>query len=325
MGMPSPGYSGQVFPQADLGGAADALRKAMKGFGTDEKAMIAVMSRIAPGQAASLRQVYRQRHSRDLIKDIESETSSYFREGLVALARGPLEQDVFNVHRSIKGMGTKEILLNDVLCGRSNADMTAIKTHFQHTYKKDMTKEVTDDLSAKTKEHFAMILAARRAEDSAPILRDEIERDVGDLYTATVAKSLGTDQLPVCSILSTRSDAQLRTIAQRFTERYHTTLDKVIGSEFSGHMKDTLLLQLNRAVDRAMTDAVQLEATMAGSGTKDDLLMNRAIRVYWQGPAHTDQVRRAYKHKYGGKELVNRVRGDTSGDQERLLVACLSQ
>ena len=293
----------------------------MKGFGTDEKALIAILSKPDPLQMRLLTQTYAQRHpGRNLEHDIGKETSGYFREGLLALVRGPLFQDVNNVNKSIKGLGTKESVMNDVLLGRSNADLHAIKQAYHETYHRALDADVKNDLSLKTERLFSMVLAAHRAEESAPIIPHEIDRAVEDLHRSMEAR-VGTDQITVCSILSSRSDGQIRTICQAFHTKYHISLEDAVSKEFSGHMRDALVLMVRRATDRAMSDAAQLEDAMKGIGTKDDLLVNRVVRVHWDY-AHKDQVKRAYTHRYK-KDLIDRIKGETRGDQERLLIACL--
>ncbi len=86
-------------------------------------------------------------------------------------------------------------------------------------------------------------------------------------------------------------------------------------------MEDALLMMLRGATDRAMRDAMLLEDTMRGMGTKDDLLLNRVVRCHWDR-AHMQQVKAAYRHRYG-RELAARIQGETHGDFERLLLACI--
>lgn len=293
----------------------------MKGFGTDENALIRVLSKPDPLQIALLRNTYNTRLRRNLEADIKSETSKYFRDGLVAIVQGPLGHDVHEVNRSIKGLGTKESVLNDVLIGRSNADMRAIKQAYQETFRKSLESEVKGDLSMKTEQLFGLIMAATRAEESTPIDPNQVDRDTQELHRAMDAR-IGTDQITVCSILSQRSDGQIRAINHHWKQKYHSDMEKVIDAEFSGHMEDALLLMLRRATDRVMSDATQLEEAMAGMGTKDNLLVARIVRVHWNRQ-HLDQVKRAYQHKYK-KDLVQRVKGEISGDYENLMVACLT-
>ncbi|KAI9723324.1 MAG: hypothetical protein M1812_001207 [Candelaria pacifica] len=317
---PSPGYIPDQVAQGDVSQEAEALRKAMKGFGTNERVLSSVLSQIDPLRMALLRKTYNQRFMHTLSSEIESETSSYFREGLLALVRGPLANDVLNLNKALKGAGTKETVLDDVLLGRSNADLNAIKQAYQLKYKRTLEDDVRSDLSAKTERLFMMVLSAQRQEESAPIVPQMIDHDVAELHRATEGRA-GAEQLAVCHIFSSRSDGQLRTIAQAYERKYQIPLEKVIVKEFSGHMEDALVSMLRCGTDRAMRDAILLEDTMKGPGTKDDLLVHRVVRYHWD-PAHMQQVKGAYKHKYK-KDLSTRIKGDTSGDLERLLLACV--
>jgi annexin A7/11 len=86
-------------------------------------------------------------------------------------------------------------------------------------------------------------------------------------------------------------------------------------------MEDALLYQLRAGRDRIMRDAMLLEDAMSGAGTKDLLLINRVVRCHWDRN-HMNQVKAAYRQRYG-RDLVSRIKGETSGDYEKLLVACV--
>jgi annexin A7/11 len=301
---------------------ADALRKAMKGFGTDEKTLIRVLANKDPLQVITIRDAYHRRHSRHLLNDVQSEVSGWFEEGLCAIIRGPLQQDVVLLRQASDGPGTKEKVLNDVLLGRSNADIRAIKDLYQRTYRQSLESMLKSELSMKTERHFLMVVAANRAEDSAPVIPQQVDQDVMELYKATEGK-MGTDELLVCNILSQRNDAQIRAIAHTYKQKFTRDLETVIKKEFSGHMEDALLYQLRTGTDKAMRDAIMLEEAMAGMGTKDQLLTNRVIRVHWDRN-YMQQVKGAYQHMFR-QSLVQRIKGETSGDYERLLCACLGE
>jgi len=62
---------------------------------------------------------------------------------------------------------------------------------------------------------------------------------------------------------------------------------------------------------------------MEGIGTKDERLTYRIIRAYWKGGRpYITGLRQAYEQKFK-KNLIKRVKSETSGDFERLLVAIL--
>jgi annexin A7/11 len=176
----------------------------MKGFGTDEKTLIRVLSTKDAYQVDMLR------------------------KRLCALVRGPLHQDVHLLENAMRGLGTKEKVLNDVLLGRSNADMRAIKDTYKSTFRRSLEADVKGDLSMKTERHFMMVLAANRNEN-APINPQQIDQDVMELYKATEGKT-GTDELLVCNILTQRSDDQIREIARTYEAKFRKNLESVIKS-----------------------------------------------------------------------------------------------
>lgn len=317
---PSPGYGGEV-AQGNAVPDVEALGKAMTGFRKDHDTVVRILTKQSPAEMALLRNTFAQRNGGTTL---ESKVDSYSRgnygDVLLQLVRGPLMADVYNVNKAIKGLGTKEDMLNDVLVGRSNADMQAIKAGYQQVFNKSMESDVEGDLSLKTKTMFQLIMRASRTEESAPYNAVQINQDAEAIYRSTGA--LTTVQETVFTILTQRSDNQIRAIAIEYQNKYKESLDHSIESKFSGHMRDALLLCVGRAVDRAKTDAYGLEDTMKGLGTKDNLLVNRLVRIHWD-KGHTDQVKKAYKHFFK-RDLIERVRGETSGDYRSALVGCLS-
>lgn len=304
----------------DMSRAADELRAAMKGFGTNETALIKTLAPLDPLQINAVKAAFNSRHHRDLMKDVHSETSGYFREGLEAMIRGPLDQDCHVLHESIKGVGTKESAMNDVLLGRSNADLNAIKQHYHHKYRRTLESDVKGDLSMKTERLFDMVMSARRNEESTPVIPQQVDADVQELYRATEGKT-GTDQIAVCQVFAHRSNGQLRAISQAYKQKYHRPLDQVILKEFSGHMEQALIYMLRKAEDPAKHDADLLEDSMKGMGTKDQALVRRIVMIHWSRD-RLQQCKAAYRHFYK-RELRQRVEGETSGDYRNLMVACI--
>lgn len=298
----------------------------MKGFGTDEKALIAILSNKDPLQVEYLRQAYHRTFNRDLVADIKSETSSWFETALVELARGPLLNDVHNLFNAVDGAGTNERVLNDILLSRSNADIQAIKGAWANTFRRSshprLETSIRGDLSMKTERHFSMVIDAKRAEDSAPVVPQQVDDDVMKIYQATEGR-MGTDEILVCSIFSMRNDNQIRAIAHTYKQKFNKDLEKVIKSEFSGHMEDALLFQLRYATDKYMHAAKLLEDAMTGMGTKDQLLISRVIRFHWDRNFLAN-VKAAYQQRYG-RSLASRIKGETSGDYRRTLLAAIGE
>ena len=86
-------------------------------------------------------------------------------------------------------------------------------------------------------------------------------------------------------------------------------------------MEDAFITMLRSATNPALRDAILLEECMAGMGTKDERLVVRVVRVHWDRQ-HKERVKSEYQRRYG-KDLIQRVRGETSGDYRDLMVALL--
>ena len=86
-------------------------------------------------------------------------------------------------------------------------------------------------------------------------------------------------------------------------------------------MERALLHQLRSGTDRVLRDALLLEDSMKGMGTKERHLLNRVLRCHWDRN-HMNQVKICYKQKFH-QTLRSRIEGEVGGDLERGLVACL--
>ncbi|BEI85239.1 hypothetical protein CcaverHIS002_0506400 [Cutaneotrichosporon cavernicola] len=307
-------------PQFD----ADRIRKATKGFGTDEDTVINVMMPLDAFQVDVLSRTFEQQNGRSLMITIEKEMSGWLEYILRLKSLGPLGGDLWLIHRAGKGMGTHEDLLNETLLCRSNEEMFLLKEGFRRMYNKDLVSFIRGELSMKTERMFNMALSGTRDENPM-VNHQQVQQDIETLYRAGPGK-IGTDEISICGILLQRSNQHLQALAQGFTQRHGLTLSKMIEKEFSGHMRDGLL-HISRFAETdgngVYRDAKLLEAAMAGMGTKDERLCYRLCRMHWDRQRF-GLVKNQYRQLYR-RDLVARVKGETSGKYQNALVSLISQ
>lgn len=67
------------------------------------------------------------------MKDLKSETSGNFRKLLERLMMDPVELDCFELKQAIKGLGTDEETLIEILASRSNNRLKAVNEKYQQS------------------------------------------------------------------------------------------------------------------------------------------------------------------------------------------------
>lgn len=116
-------------PSSDSG----KLRKAMKGLGTDEKAIIRVLGYRINEQRQEIVKTYKTELGRDLLKDLHSETSGSFRDTLESLMMTPIDYDAASYRKAIKGLGTDESTLIELLSTRSAEEILQAKEAYNRS------------------------------------------------------------------------------------------------------------------------------------------------------------------------------------------------
>lgn len=113
--QPHPG-----FVAADDG---NALRAAMKGFGTDEDEIIEILTTRSNQQRQKMRKYFTDQLGRDLIDDLKSELGGTFEDVIVGLMLTPEEYLCKQLNHAMDGMGTEEGTLVEIICTKTNEEM----------------------------------------------------------------------------------------------------------------------------------------------------------------------------------------------------------
>lgn len=307
---------------------AEILKKAMKGLGTDEKAIIHIVSHCNNQQRQEIKKMFKTMFGKDLIKELKSELSGDFEELVLALFMAPPQYDAWALRKAMKGAGTKESVLVEVLCTRTNAEIQEIIT----IYKTEIGRDLEKDISSETSGHFRRLLIsclqANRAEltpaqmeqvnqegPMAVIDLDQAREDAKALYKAGEGK-LGTDESTFLKILALRHTYQLQQVFREYEKLTGHSIIKAIDAEFSGDIKSGLKAVAQCAINRQEYFAEKLEKAMKGLGTDEGSLTRVIVS---RSEIDLGNIKMIYEKKYG-RPLAAAVKSETSGDFGRLLL-----
>ncbi|XP_076063063.1 annexin B9-like [Oratosquilla oratoria] len=304
-----------VNPPATFDPSSDgaALRKAMKGFGTDEKAIIAILANRTNIQRMQIMQKYQQSYGRDLIKDLKSELSGKFEEVIVALMTPTYEYLAKEINHAIIGLGTDERTLVEILCTGDNAYIYHIKNAYYHLYHKKLEQDIMGDTSGDFKRLLVSMCAGGRDEHNCdPNLAPTLAQQ---LYKAGEAK-MGTDEAEFNRIMSSYSYPLLRLVFEDYKKIKGKPFADAIKSELSGDLERGMMAIYRCIQNRAAFFAVEIHDAMAGMGTNDRALIRLVVT---RSEIDMGNIKEEY-HKIYKKTLEHDIKGDTSGDYKRVLI-----
>uniref|UniRef100_A0A673BZR2 Annexin n=1 Tax=Sphaeramia orbicularis TaxID=375764 RepID=A0A673BZR2_9TELE len=310
------GFRGTIkdFPGADPLRDVEVLRKAMKGFGTDEQAIIDLLGSRSNKQRVVLPRSYKTSYGKDLIKDLHSELSGDFRKLVMAMLKTPAQFDAHELNSAIKGAGTDEACLIEILSSRSNAEIKEICL----VYKQEFKKSLEDAISGDTSGHFRRLLislAQGNRDERENVDISLAKQDAQALYAAGENK-LGTDESKFNAILCARSKSHLRAVFLEYQRMCGRDIEKSISREMSGDLESGMLAVVKCIKNTPAYFAERLYKAMKGAGTKDKTLIRIMVS---RSEVDMLDIRQEYIKNYG-KSLYTDISGDTSGDYKKLLL-----
>ncbi|MCJ8735630.1 hypothetical protein PDJAM_G00249350 [Pangasius djambal] len=314
---------GTVLPCSDFDPASDAqdLRKAMKGFGTDEDTIINIVTKRSNAQRQEIRQVFKSLLGRDLMADLKSELSKNLCRLIMGLMMTPAEFDAKMMKKAMEGAGTDEHALIEILVTRSNQELKAMCAAYQKAFKKSLE----DDIRSDTSGHFCRILVslAQGAREEGPADMAKVLEDSQALADACNADS--DERIDkFMSILCTRSFPHLRKVFQEFVKCSNKDIEQIIKKEMSGDIKNAMFAIVRSVKNQPSYFADRLYKAMKGLGTDDRALIRIMVS---RSEIDLFNIRKEFKdtHDVSLHEFiqVETMVGDTSGDYRKtLLILC---
>ncbi|XP_065571609.1 annexin A4-like isoform X2 [Artemia franciscana] len=238
---------------------AEALRNAMKGLGTDEDAIIDILGRRTNRQRQQIADEYKSCYGKDLIKKLKKEVRGDFEDALVALMTPSKNYMATEVHEAIKGLGTDEDALIEILAGCSNEEMEEIAEAYQELYDTSLEDAVAGDTSGDFKSLLVALVQGSRKEGHF-VDEDTAKADAATLYEAVACskneqkyyaerlyksmEGFGTREKPLIRIIVSRSEIDLGDVKQEFMKKYEKSLEEAVANDTGRDFKKLLLALL---------------------------------------------------------------------------------
>uniref|UniRef100_A0A672N5X1 Annexin n=1 Tax=Sinocyclocheilus grahami TaxID=75366 RepID=A0A672N5X1_SINGR len=293
------GGQGTVRPFAQFNAAADAgvLDKAIKTKGVDEATIIETLVRRSNAQRQQIKAAYQQVNGKPLDVALKAALKGELEEVVLGLLMTPAQYDSFLLKSAMKGLGTDEDTLVEILASRTNKEIREIKQVFKQ-----------GNISASYH-------PATRSEDKI-VQEDLADKDARALYEAG-EKRKGTDCGVFIDILTSRNACHLRKVFQLYSKYSKVDVAKAIDLELKGDIENCLISVVKCAGNKPAFFVEKLNQAMKGSGYKGKILTRILVS---RSEIDLAKIKQEYQSKFG-KSLYQDIQDDTKGDYETILLA----
>uniref|UniRef100_A0A8D3C3R7 Annexin n=1 Tax=Scophthalmus maximus TaxID=52904 RepID=A0A8D3C3R7_SCOMX len=262
-----------VVPAGDFEPDRDAARieTAIKTKGVDEQTIIDVLTKRTYSQRRDIAFAYEKRAKKDMITALKAALSGSLETVVLGLMRSTAQYDASEIRGSIKGLGTDEETLVEILCSRSNDELVEIKKVYKELFKKELEKDVAGDTSGNFAKLLLALVQTKRAEPSSVVDFEKVDEDARALYDAGI-KNKGTDVATWISIMSERSVPHLQRVFQRYKSYSPYDMQESIVKEVKGDLQMSFLVLVQCFENKQLYFAKRLNEAMQSKSAKEKVV-----------------------------------------------------
>ncbi|XP_053452179.1 annexin A1-like [Nycticebus coucang] len=310
-----PGLAVSPYPSLDPYADVAAIHQALTVKGVDEGTIIDILTKRTNAQHQQIKAAYLQEKGKPLDEALKKALTGHLEEVALALLKTPAQFDADELHAAMKGLGTDEDTLIEILTSRSNKEIREINRVYRDELKRDLAKDITSDTSGDFRKALLSLVKDDQSEDFG-VNEDLADTDARALYEAG-EKRKGTDANVFITILTTRSYPHLRRVFQKYAKYSKHDMNKTLDLEMKGGIEKCLTAIVRCATSKSAFFAEKLQQAMKGVGT----LHKELIRIMVSRSEIDMNDIKAFYQKMYGVSLCQAIMDETKGDYEKILVS----
>lgn len=268
-----------------------------------------------------IKEEYKTKYSKDVYKQIDDKFSGNFNKFLVVIFDTPEESDSKSLYFAMKGMGTNEGTLIEILASRTSEEIDKIKTKFVEKYNITLEDRIKDESLDKTFKNilFSLINDKRRINPIKPSVNTC--KDIGTKLANKKKLEWENPDSDMYEMFIRTPSNELQLICQFFHKFKGKTIVEQIENDFSKYTKDLLIAILKANISPSEFFADKIYESVKGAGTNNYKLMRN---VYYRCNRDIALVRKYYQKLYN-IDMIKDIKDDTSGSFQKLLVELASK
>uniref|UniRef100_A0A1A8RDU9 Annexin n=1 Tax=Nothobranchius rachovii TaxID=451742 RepID=A0A1A8RDU9_9TELE len=318
-------YSGEeepkyptVVPARDFDPLRDAARidTAIKTKGVDEQTVIDILTRRSAQQRQEIAFEFERTSKKDLTSALKGALSGSLETLVLGLMKTTTQYDASELKASMKGLGTDEETLIELVCSRNDDELTEIKKVYREMFKKELDKDIAGDTSGDFAKLLLALVQTKRDEPSNVVDYQKIDDDARSLYEAGV-KRKGTDVVTWISIMSQRSIPHLQKVFERYKSYSPYNIKESIRKEVKGDLEKSFLTLVECFENKQLYFANRLYEAMKSKGAKEKVVTRIMVS---RCEVDLMKIRTEFRRQYK-KSLYQTIAEHTKGDYQKALLS----
>ncbi|CAN6542732.1 unnamed protein product [Malus baccata var. baccata] len=292
----------------------EQLKKAFKGWGTNEDLVISILGHRNAAQRKAIRKTYADAYGEDLLKELEKELTSDFERIVLLWTLDPAERDAFLANEATKKWTKCNQVLAEIACSRSAHELLLARQAYHARYKKSLEEDVAHHTTGDFRKLLVPLVSSYRYEgDEVNLALAKSEAKL--LHEKISDKAYNDDD--IIRILATRSKAQINATLNHYKNEFGNDINK----DLKADPKDEYLAILRATIKCLVCPEKYFEKSLRLAINKRGTDEGALTRVVATRAEVDMMIIKDLYHKRNSVPLDQAIKKDTTGDYEKMLLA----
>ena len=251
-------------------------------------------------QRQKIKDAYYSSYGNDLIEELGAKLSGNIKDLILGLMMTPEDFDANEMYLSMKGLGTDELRLSEIIATRPSRHLLQVKERYPILHKETLDKDIIDDTSKCYQKILIAIIQGKRSDNPYP--NTQKMKEIVEKLNGGEKGKLNEDSL--VQYFGSCSYGEICTICRLYEKTYKTSILEDIKNSVDSDAYDFCKMFLEYISDPGCFFAEKIH-----NFKEKDLIRILISR----SEVDMDEIRDAYKELYK-TELIDDLKEKTEGD-----------
>ncbi|CAL0326248.1 unnamed protein product [Lupinus luteus] len=297
---------------------AEALQKSFKGWGADDKVIIAILGHRNVDQRQKIRKAYEELFQEDLIKRLESEISGDFEKAVYRWMLEPADRDAVLANVAIKNGSKDYHVVVEIASVLSAEELLAVRRAYHNRYKRSLEEDVAANTTGHLRQFLVGLVSSFRYEGDE--INAKLAKTEANILHESVKEKKGNYE-EVIRILTTRSKTQLVATFNYYKDEHAISISKKLLDQTPDDFHKALHTAIRCINDHKKYYEKVLRNAIKKFGTDEDGLSRVVVT---RAEKDLKDIKELY-YKRNSVHLEDAVAKDISGDYKKFILTLLGK